>query len=327
MASEDVLTEGELDALMESVDEGTSAADAADDGQFRRFDFSAREQSLLREFTALGPLIERQADMLATALESGFSIDFTVRAEPAALISVGDAIASLERSVAVSATSLSPVIAPVFAIAPAGLLSFVVNSYFGGGSGFSAESTRVSLTPTELRLAERIAESQIASLVNAWADKLPLDPGEIATMGVPDRLEMLPRSDLLMRLAFELSVGDFTSTVSLLLPFASLEPYRARFAPPRKKEEPENTQSWEPFFRRELPGIELEVAGVLATQSIALADLLQLQPGAVIPLAPPEAVSLKVDNVTLAEGRYGSYDGTKAVQLETLGSLLLPATN
>ena len=52
MASDDVLTEGEIDALMESVDDGTSAADAADDGQFRRFDFAAREQSLLREFTA-----------------------------------------------------------------------------------------------------------------------------------------------------------------------------------------------------------------------------------------------------------------------------------
>lgn len=327
MASDDVLTEGELDALMESVDDDTAAADAADDGQFRRFDFSAREESLLREFTALGPLVERQAEMLASSLESSFSIEFTVRAEPAVLISVGDAIASLERSVAVSTTSLSPVIAPVFAIAPAGLLSFVVNAYFGGGAGVAPENSRVNLTPTELRLAERIAEAQIASLASAWADKLPLDPGEMATMGVPDRLEMLPRSDLLVRLAFGLTAGDFTSTVSLLIPFASLEPYRARFAPPRKKEEPESAQTWEPFFRRELPGIELEIAAVLATRPIALADLLELAPGAVLPLPAPEAVSLKIDNVTLAEGRYGSHEGSKAVQLQTLAGLLLPAAN
>ncbi|MDP5053438.1 MAG: FliM/FliN family flagellar motor switch protein, partial [Congregibacter sp.] len=213
---------------------------------------------------------------------------------------------------------------PVFAIAPSALLSFVVNAYFGGGSGPAQPSNRTNLTPTELRLAERIAEFQLTSISTAWADKLTLEPGDIGTMGVPDRLEMLPASDVLLRIAFSLNVGDFSSTVSLLLPFAALERYRERFAPPRKKEDPNAAQSWEPYFRRELPGIELEVAAVLSTQSIALADLLQLQAGAVIPLAPAEHVSLKIDNVTLAEGRYGSFDGVKAVQLQTLASLLFP---
>ena len=69
----------------------------------------------------------------------------------------------------------------------------------------------------------------------------------------------------------------------------------------------------------------LEVAGVLATRPIALADLLELSEGAVIPLAPPDQVSLKADGVTLAEGRYGTFDGTKAVQLERLASVLRAA--
>lgn len=327
MASDDVLTEGEIDALMESVDDGTSAADAADDGQFRRFDFSAREQSLLREFTALGPLVERHADMLGKALESSFSIEFLVRAETPALVSVADAVASLERSVAVTTTSLAPLPGPVFCTAPATLLSFVVNAYFGGGSGAPQANSRTSLTPTELRMGGRIAEFQVASITEAWREKLSLEAGELATMGVPDRLEMLPSSDILLSLGFSLTVGEFTSTLHMLMPFAALEPYRARFAPPKKKEEPVDGQSWEPFFRRELPGIELEIAGVLTTQSIALADLLELQAGAVIPLANTEAVSLNIENVTLAEGSYGSFDGLKAVQLHTLASSLLSATS
>ncbi|EAQ98436.1 FliM/FliN family flagellar motor switch protein [Congregibacter litoralis] len=327
MASEDVLTEGEIDALMESVDDDTSAADAADDGQFRRFDFAAREQSLLREFTALGPLVERHAEALGEALESGFSIEFTVRGDTPSLLTVADAVASLERTVAVSTTTLSPLAGPVFAIAPADLLSFVVNAYFGGGSGGPAESARSNLTPTELRLAERIAEFQLSSMINSWVDKLPLEAGEINTLGMPDRLEMLPASEMLLRIAFTLSAGDFSSALSVMLPFAALEPYRERFAPPRKQDDVFEGQTWEPFFRRELPGIELEVAGVLATQSIALADLLELEAGAVIPLAPAEQVSLKVDNVTLAEGRYGSFDGVKAVQLHRLASLLFPAAS
>jgi flagellar motor switch protein FliM len=323
MASDDVLTEGEIDALMESVDDGTGAADAADDGQYRRFDFAAREKSLLREFTALGPLLERHAEMLSAALESAFSVEFSVRSEVPTLLSVADTLASLERSVAVTTSSLSPLAGPVFAIGPASLLSFIVNAYFGGGGhGAPADTRRSHLTPSELRLAERLAEIQLNCITQAWADKLPLEAGDLSTLGVPDRLEMLPGTDVLLRLAFTLSAGDLESTVQLLLPFSSLEPYRDRFAPPRKKEAADSGPSWEPFFRRELPGIELELAAVLATRPIALADLLQLQEGAIIPLTAPEMVSLKVENVLLAEGRFGTFEGFKAVQLQRLASLL-----
>lgn len=323
MASDDVLTEGEIDALMESVDDAAGAADSADDGEYRRFDFAAREQSLLREFKALRPLLERQSEILSATLETTFSIEFSVRSDAPVLLSVADTLAALEHSVAVSTSSLSPLAGPVFAIAPASLLSYTVNAYFGGGGhGAPADTSRSHLTPTELRLAERYAEIQLKSLTQAWADKLALEAGELSTLSVPDRLEMLPASDVLLRLAFSLSAGEFESSIQLLLPFASLEPYRERFAPPRKKEAADSGTSWEPFFRRELPGIELELAAVLATRPIALADLVQLEAGAVIPLPAPELVSLKVEDVLLGEGRFGTFEGFKAVQLQRLASLL-----
>lgn len=319
-ASDPVLTEGEIDALMESVDDHASGGSEADDGEFRRFDFAAREQSLLREFTALDPLMERQAEMLGAALDKAFSIEFALRTEAPVLLSVADVLAALDRAVAVTATTCSPLPGPVFIVSPASLLSFVTNAYFGGGNTAS-HGTRDSLTPTELRIAERIAEQQLICLIDAWRDKLALESGELATLGVVDRIEMLPRSDVLLKLTFTLSIGEFEGRSHVLIPFSELEPYRARFAPPRGKEEVDQGSGWEPYLRRELPGIELEFAAVLDTRSISLADLLELSPGAVLPLAPPEEVRLLVDGVTLAEGRYGTFDGMKAVQLTRLGNL------
>ncbi len=319
-ASDPVLTEGEIDALMESVDDRAAGNSGADDGQYRRFDFAAREQSLLREFTALTSLMERQAEMLGDALDKAFSIEFAVRSEAPVLLSVADVLAALDRAVAVTTTTLSPLPGPVFVVSPASLLSFVTNAYFGGGNA-AAQATRESLTPTELRIAERIAEQQLTCLVEAWQDKLALESGELATLGVADRIEMLPRSDVLLKLTFTLSVGEFEGRGHVLIPFSELEPYRARFAPPRSKDETDKGSGWEPYLRRELPGIDLEFAAVLDTRSISLADLLELRPGAVLPLAPPEEVRLLVDGVTLAEGRYGTFEGMKAVQLTRLGNL------
>jgi len=321
MASDDVLTEGEIDALMDSVDDGAGTADASDDGEYRRFDFAAREQSLLSEFTTLGPLLERHAEMLASALEAAFSIECSVRSETQKLLSVADTLATLESNVAITTATLAPLSGSIFVIAPASLLSYIVNAYFGGGEhGVPSQSTRSLLTPTELRMAERLAEIQLNCLVDTWADKIPLESSEFATLGTPDRLEMLPGVDVLLGLSFSLNVSNLESKVQLLLPFSSLEAYRDRFAPPKSHVAEKSGLSWEPFFRRELPGIELEVAGVLATRSIALADLLHMQVGSVIPLPAPEQVTLKIEDLTLAEGRYGSFEGAKAVHLQHLAN-------
>ena len=321
MATDDLLTEGEIDALMESVDDTASADAGADDGQYRRFDFGAREQALLREFTALRPLLERQADLLGLALEDAFTIDFTTRAEAPALLPVADVLASLGTSLTVTTATLAPLAGPVYVISPAPLLSFVVNAYFGGGVGEAAQVSRSTLTPSEIHLAERLADLTLESLISAWTEKLTLEAGDAKTLDIPDRLEMLPRDDLLLRLGFELSAGVNTSTLQLLLPFAALEPYRSRFRAPSKKESAELGQSWEPYFRRELPLVEVELAAVLASRSISIADLTQLAEGMVLPLPPPETVRLRVGDVTLAEGRYGSFEGAKAVQIERLGDL------
>ncbi|GAB5413222.1 MAG: flagellar motor switch protein FliM [Congregibacter sp.] len=323
MANDEVLTEGEIDALMESVDEAPTGVDASDDGEFRRFDFGGREHSLLREFTAFSSLLERQAELLASAFENAFSLEFLTRSTPVELISVGDALASLERVVGVTTTTLAPLNGPVFVITPSSLLPHVVNAYFGGGkTAAPSGDERAALTPTELRVAERIAGLYLSSMCEAWMDKLPIEAGDTATLGVPDRLEMVPRTDLLLRLRFSLSAGDFEANLDLLLPFVELEPYRERFAPPKKKDEVDPGDSWEPFFRRELPTIEVEVAAVLASRSLTLAELLQLRTGSVISMPAPEQVFLQVEDTVLAEGRYGSYEGAKAVQLERLASVL-----
>lgn len=323
MASDDVLTEGELDALMETVDDGATGVDASDDGEYRRFDFGAREHSLLREFTALDSLLERHAELLAKAIEDAFSLEPITRALTPSLLTVADAIAGLEKRVGVTGTKLLPLEGQVFCIAPAALLSYVVNAYFGGRKLSAINSaSRSALTPTELRTAERIAELQLECLCSAWADKIPLEVGDLLTLGAPDRLELLPINDLMLRLQFVVAAGEEEFQLDILLPFASLEPYREKFLPPRKDDEIAEADSWEPFFRRELPAIELEVSGVLTTRPIALAELLELSAGAVIPMAPPESVTLKSDGVTLAEGRYGTHDGEKAMQVERLASLL-----
>ncbi|MEE4277791.1 MAG: FliM/FliN family flagellar motor switch protein [Halieaceae bacterium] len=320
MAEEEVLTESEIDALMETVEEGKESSEPSDDGEYRRFDFNARDRSILREFTALTALIERHAEDLAERLEKAFSIEFEVRAQAPALLPVQDVIASLESAAAVTTVTLKPLQEPVFLIAPSSLLSFIVNAYFGGSTTRTTEA-REHLTPTELRIAERLVEIQLGCLTDAWRDKLPLDASEPVTLGVADRLQMLPGTDVLLKLAFSMTLGEFEGKAYIFVPFAELEKYQPRFAPPRREAAHEKSDSWEAYFRRELADIEIEVAAVFSGRSITLAELLEVKTGSVVPIAPPEQVRLCVEGTTIASGRYGALDGMKAVQVHRLGRI------
>ena len=70
--------------------------------------------------------------------------------------------------------------------------------------------------------------------------------------------------------------------------------------------------------RRELRAVPLELTGVLCTRDYALADLLALRVGSVLPLEMPADVELLVEGEPFARGSYGSHEGRKAIKITRL---------
>jgi len=151
---------------------------------------------------------------------------------------------------------------------------------------------------------------------SAWADKLPLHPAEIAVDSYPDRLASRPAADLALRISFDVSVEDWSAPLQLILPFASLEPYKERFRPPRRRvEDDAHASEWEAHLRRELLNVPVEISGVLATQEISLKRLLQLRAGSVLELQKPGRVAVCAGGEPVGMGDYGAYQGKKAIKV------------
>lgn len=307
MADSDLLNEEEIDALT-SDDDGAA---------YRPFDFTSRERTLLGQFTALAGINERHADGLGRALADTFSLDFTVDAQSLQLSSYGDLAMATEPTLGLATLDIAPLGGPCHVLMPPELLSLLVNQYFGGGrNALPAQQSRSSLTPSELRLAERLAGLVGEAMAAAWADKLALRPGEPTVVMHPDRLESVPARDVALLLAFDLAVGDWRSSLRVVIPFALLEPHRQRFAPPRRGAE--EGPGWEPYLRRELLQVPVEVSGVLCSRELPLAELLTLRIGSVLPIEVPAEAELRVEGEAFAAGKYGSHDGRKAVKLTRL---------
>ncbi|MEQ8265451.1 FliM/FliN family flagellar motor switch protein [Pseudohaliea sp.] len=309
MADSEILNEDEINAL--------TREDTAAEGSYRPFDFTARERSVLGQFAALAGINQRHADLLASALSDTFSIEFELQPQSLQLSSYGDLAVSVGPVVGVASAEVAPLAGHCHVLMAGDFLSLLVNDYFGGGrSGPPAARERSALTPSELRLAERVAGLSLDTMAAAWADKLALTPGELSVAPTPDRLEAQPARDVALLIGFDITAGEFRSQLQLALPLAALESHRERFAPPRRSAE--TGPGWEPYFRRELRAVPLELTGVLCTREYALADLLALRVGSVLPLEMPGEVELLVEGEPLASGSYGTHEGRKAIKITRL---------
>lgn len=324
MADKELLSEGEMEALMESVDE--RPAEAASDGRYRTFDFSSREQALLAQFAALPSLTERHAELLGAALGAFFDQAFSLEAVSPTLLSYQDLLMQQEAMAGFATVSLAPLAGRCHVISNPDLLSYLVNQYYGGGrTAPPAVRSRAQLSGSELRMAERLAELVLETQREAWADRLTLAPGEIEMAMHPDALAAEPGSELALCFSFSVHLADGSSPLRLILPFAGLEPHKLRFAPPRRRDGGSEAPTWEPHLRRELLTVPVELSAVLASRDMSLAELLALGVGSVIAMPAPGSARLQVEGEPFAEGQYGAHGGHKAVKLTTLARRLTGA--
>ena len=130
MSSEDVLSEGELDALMESV---ASTADVPDETgkqpHCKPFDFSTREQTLLAQMPALKNLNEKHCLALAQGISQLYKIAAQVEVEKIQPVKGGRRDSRNPASSGINLLEIAPLNGISFLVLPGELLSFIVDQF------------------------------------------------------------------------------------------------------------------------------------------------------------------------------------------------------
>ena len=176
MATEDVLSEGELDALMDTFsNDDTPSGSAASEQSCQPFDFSRREQTLLAQMPALKKLTEKQSLALVDSIHESYGISAQVEADEIRLLKLDQAISAISEPSGINLITTAPLNGVSFVVFPGDLLSFFVDKYFGGAQGGTPVSNERSiLTPTEMRINEVLTGKFLSTLVDAWQEKIKL---------------------------------------------------------------------------------------------------------------------------------------------------------
>ncbi|MGK2910468.1 MAG: flagellar motor switch protein FliM [Sphingobium sp.] len=200
----------------------------------------------------------------------------------------------------------------------AGMISTLVDCFYGGVSNRSTP-IRAEFTPTEDRLIARLSQAITDELKACWDDVLPLDVTLAAREVGVGFACAFPATDQMVVQRFMISlIRNEQWPIDLVFPLAALRAVEALTGAKGHDENVVTDQAWQSRIERQMANIRLPARTVLARPSLNLSELMDLQPGDVIPLHINRTLPLIVGDRIIAHGSIGEQDGRAAFMIEKM---------
>ena len=194
----------------------------------------------------------------------------------------------------------------------------IIDRLLGGSSGEMFIPQR-PLTQIEQRLVSRITDRATAQLSEAWSNLTPLTFSVADFESNPQLVQIVPPNETVVVIGFEVKMGNRTGTMSLCVPYNTIEPIMGKLA----------AQNWFSYQKKDAGGHSLrnltanvanapvELRAYLASTTITMRDLMALAPGDLITTdkAQTRDVVVQVEGRTKFTASLGQLRGKKAIRV------------
>lgn len=184
-----------------------------------------------------------------------------------------------------------------------------------GGTG-TARPADGELTDIELAMTRRICSTIVEQLAPTWDDLLGLHLSVRAIETKLTNLHLAPPSEPTLTLTLEAKSEAMSATLSLAVPYRSIEQVAARLTNVQFSENQHDDGSSD-ILRDAIGGVQVELRAEVARTQVALEDLLALQPGSIVKLGASvgSGVTLYADHVPVHRTRPGRSGARRAIEV------------
>jgi flagellar motor switch protein FliM len=307
-AASNAISAEEVSALLEK-----SRADTV-----RPYDFAA--QRINRTQLPMLELIAKSFAERATGTLSGLlGRDAGMQFSSIEAVRAVDLQPTLPMPASVAVVRLKPLPGFAFVCVDPGLLLALLDGFFGG-SGRAATDAHAAIAPAAQRFLALLLKSSSADFTAAWTPVSPLELELVKQEINPRLLQLGGPQDSLIVAKFNVEFGARSGRIDWLLPENTLAPIREALASDGGKTPAPKQEAWAPELRTALQDAMLETRAILTQAEISLRELVRLAPGDIIPIEPPQHVTLLAGEVPLYRGRFGVSQGRNALKIIPGGS-------
>lgn len=316
MSDSEVLSQDEVDSLLQGVSEGDVEIESppATLENPQPYDFAYPTHKLQTRLPVLDIINDKFCKTLSPALTAFLHQPAEVSILDFGTSKFREYTQNLPASVSINRIRLHPLPGSSLICMEGGLVFTLVDCFFGGqGQSASNPGTR-NFTPTERRIVERTLHRALESLTTAWETYYPLQPEfvredtntHVTNEANPAEVMIVSR----FKIKLELGEGE----LHIAIPYTSLEPARADLIT-TLDEIDQTDNSWSMEFTDRVIDANVELQGIIGESEISLGELMKLKSGDFIPLGQGNQVTFYSEQIPLFEASVGASNGMISAQL------------
>ena len=325
----DALEQNEIDALLASVGDEEAPSEPADaHGALeipempraeaaQPYDFKRPERVSKDQIRAIGSIHEVFARNFGVTLSGLMRTIVDVRVVGVEQLTYNEFIHSLPNPTSFMILQAPPLEGQM-CLEMSPLIVYPMIDRLLGGSNRQTFIPQRPLTSIEWRLIQRLIAKALEHLSEVWRNLVAATFELVQTESNPQLVHIVAPNEVVVFITFEIKLGHTAGTMSLCVPFNTIESVLGRLTTKSwfyKPKEPNPTQQ-QRLLRNLVKG-SVEMVTYLGESSIRLSELRDLRPGDLLPLdkrASGELIVQIADRNKFA-GRPGQLRGNKAVRI------------
>lgn len=337
MAEKDVLSQEEIDALLESVEETSTEevqteASTPDDSEVtnaefmpaeseegqavRTLNFANQERIVKGKLPVLNKVYDRAIRLFTSDLYHLTGKDFEIKQEPLTFVKHREFMGGLSNPSLMSIYHLKPLRGKSMILFDKIFVYDIVDYYFGGSSQFISQKDKEDFTATEKRIMEVVTTKLITALALAWEALIHLTPSKFPNEETnPQLVHIAEPEEMLLVSRFCLNFGKEEGSFSFVLPYSMLEPIKQQLDLGASRPDDEIDPNWIKSLRVELMDVELTIGALMAEAKSSLGQIMNWQVNEFIPLEMNDTVLLDIEGRPSFIATLGSSNDKRALKI------------
>lgn len=312
---QDLLSQEEIDALLHGVDDGDVDTEPEfEAGEARSYDLTSQDRIVRGRMPTLEMINERFARYTRISLFNLLRRSADVAVGGIQIQKFGEYVHTLYVPTSLNMVKLRPLRGTGLIILDAKLVFKLVDNFFGG-DGRHAKIEGREFTPTELRVVQMVLQQAFVDLKEAWKTIMPIEFEYVNSEVNPSMANIVSPSEVVVVSTFHVELDGGGGDMHITLPYAMIEPIRETLDAGMQSDVDDIDERWVRALREDVIGASVEVNTTVVDKVISLRDIIDLEPGDVIPIDLPDKLVIRANGVPILYARLGQSRGNLALQI------------
>ena len=328
--STDILSQDEVDALLGGVDSGeidTEADDSRLDGEARAFDFNNQERIIRGRLPTLEMINERFARYFRVSFFGLLRKTPEISVNGIQMIKFSEYIHTLFVPTSLSLIKMEPLRGTGLIMLDPKLVFLVVDNFFGGDGSIHTKIEGREFTHMELRVIEKVVHICFENLVRAWEPVMKVRFDYHNHEVNPHLATIVSPTEVIVVSSFHIELEGGGGDLHVVYPYSMIEPIRTILDAGVQSDRGDVDERWAILLKEELMHAKVDIQGLFVEKQLKVSDLLNLEPGDIIPIEMPEQVLVLAEDMPILRGQFGEYQGNAAVKVEDIVQIYDPESS